>query len=69
MKSVILIPRIKCECGWYNDRPPKKLEQTETCKNCGKVIIKEYRTVNKKREFEFELHKALFKLRRKEVKL
>ena len=67
MKSVILIPRIKCECGWYNNRPAKQNEKYARCSKCGKPLFEEYRTVNKKREFEFELHKALFKLRRKEV--
>lgn len=67
MESVIFRKRIKCECGWYNNRPAKINEKHARCSKCGKPLFEEYRTTNKKREFEFGVHKALFNLRRKEI--
>lgn len=65
MKGVALIPRIKCECGWYNNKPAKENEKHARCSKCGKNTIKEYRKENRLAEFRFELNKNLYKLRQK----
>ena len=33
-----LIPRMKCTCGRFNNKPSKKTEASATCKNCGELV-------------------------------
>ena len=31
-------PKIKCKCGWRNNKPTKKNEDKARCRKCGKLI-------------------------------
>ena len=43
-----LIPRVKCSCGWYNNKPLFKNEDKAVCRKCGKLVNEKERF---KREF------------------
>lgn len=36
--DISLIPRIVCECGWYNNQPSKAREDFARCKKCGRLL-------------------------------
>ena len=43
-----IITRIKCSCGWYNNKPLPKNEDKAVCRKCGKLI-------NEKERFKKDL--------------
>ena len=55
-KQPNIIPRIKCDCGRYNNKPSKRAEVFATCRWCGVLI-------SKKEDFKNKLLKEMKELK------
>ena len=44
-----MIPRIECECGWFNNTPSKKKAPYYACKKCGRLVDEKERFKRKLR--------------------
>ena len=41
--NVPLIPRIECVyCGWYNNKPSRRMEKQTKCCKCGKPLMNKH---------------------------